>query len=103
MSVGFFVFVADELDQIRIEQEPLLHLDGPGMGVSFRIFHGDLHFEMPEVDAPESLRHFSSAGQRTALHVQPYVVAKASGLHHQSVAVPMANRVTVPPWFGIFR
>src|ERR1700733_12277025 len=97
MRVGFFVFVADELDQLRIEQDALLHLDGPRLGVSLRIFHGDVHFEMPETNASEPLRHFSRVGQWAALDIQPYVVAEAGGLYHQRIAIPMANRVTIPP------
>jgi hypothetical protein len=55
------------------------------------------YLEVPEVDAAEAFRHFSSVRERAAFHIQPNIVAEAGGFNHQSVSVPMANRIPVPP------
>jgi len=57
------------------------------------------HFEAPEVDATEALGHFSAVGLRAAFHIQPYVT-KARGFHHQSVTLPMTNRLRIHVQLG---
>ena len=44
-----FVFLANELDQFRIQHDMLAHGDGPRLGVGFGVVDGDIDFQMPEV------------------------------------------------------
>ena len=94
---GPVVFRADELDQLRVRHNPLVHFDGERLGVRLRIFDRDLDFQAAVIHAPETLGQFSSVGQRAAIDIEPHVVAETGSLHHQGVAVPLADRVTIPP------
>src|ERR1700735_1795700 len=99
----FFVLLADEFDQISIEHDPLMDLDRPGLRISLRVFHGDFDFEMPIIGPLETFRHFAGFSQRTPLNVEPYVVSETSRLYHQRVAIPLTDRIAIPPRLRILR
>ena len=60
----FFVFEADEFDQLGIGSQNLVHLKREGFRVDLRIVHRDLDFHMSEVDAAESFRNLGGIWDR---------------------------------------
>ena len=55
MSGISFVFLADERQHVRIGGEGLVHPDGPGLGVSFRVIDRDFDFQLSETRPAEVL------------------------------------------------
>src|ERR1700730_5511656 len=53
------VLQTDELDQLPIEHDPLVHPDGKRHAVSLRIVHRDVDLQPALVDPPEPLAHLS--------------------------------------------
>src|SRR5436190_5560367 len=97
MSRGFFVLVTDELDQLGVGVQLLVHSNREGVCVSRWIFNSYVDLQRPVVQPLEPLRQFGLASQWAALDVEPHVVAKPDGLDDQRVAFPVPDRVAVPP------
>jgi len=55
----FFILVADEFDQFAVEEDALIHSDSEWLRVRFRIFDGNVDFEIPIIRAAEPLGQFS--------------------------------------------
>src|SRR3984885_16354087 len=78
----------------------MVHFDGPGLGISFRIIDRNFDFHVAVIHAPEPLGHLARCRERAALDLQPYVITEAGGFHDQCVSVPFSSGVAVPP--GIY-
>ncbi len=77
-----FVFLADELDQLRIQHDALMHGDGPWLGVSLGIVKSDFNYQVSVVGPAEALNQFDGLSQWAALDVEPSQIAEARGFHH---------------------
>src|SRR5262249_37322449 len=93
---------ADELDHLLVQQNALLHGNGPWLRVRFGIIDGDLDLEVPEVWPSESLGYFRRIGQRIADNIQPTLVDETTRLNHKRISVPSSDRVSIPPGFGVW-
>jgi len=54
------LFVANELDQVRVGHDSLVYPNCEWLRVNFRIFEGDYDFQVSVIHSPESLSHFAS-------------------------------------------
>ena len=94
---GVFFVLAEGFDQVGIGQQVDRYLDSPRFRVRFGIFNGDVHFEMPEILACETLGNFALFRQGMALaSVDPCFAVEPDGFNYQRVAFPMADGVTEP-------
>jgi hypothetical protein len=91
------VFVADELDQVRVRHNPLVYFDCERLCVNRRVFKRNHNFQIPVVDAAEAFGHLSSVGKSTAVYIKPYVISKPSGFHYEGIAVPLSHAIAIPP------
>ena len=89
MRQVLFVFETNVIQQVGIQLQDLVHLDGPGLGVRLGIVHGELDFQASVIETPDALGHLGGIRDRVAAGIEPDPVAKAGGLHHQSVAFPL--------------
>src|SRR5690242_5329539 len=97
MRIVFAVLLANELDQFRVEHDPLVNRDGPRLGVGLGIVDGDLDFQMSEIRTPETLDDPAGLGQRAALYIQPAHIFEVRRLDGERLAFPVASRVAEPP------
>src|SRR5215471_13640130 len=88
MLEELFVFKADFVDKLCVDNNALLQRDGPGLGVGFGIIDGDLDFEVSEVRAANLFPHFGRFGHHTSVPIDPRVVAQTDRVDHQSIAGP---------------
>src|SRR6185503_3377643 len=102
-AAELLIFVAYELDQFLIRQQPLIDAHRPRLGVRLRIFDREVDLQMAERRPAETLRDLRLARVRTAVHIQPTVgrtvligAAQVVCLDHQVVAVPVTDRISVP-------
>src|SRR5947207_2171307 len=75
--------------------------DCPRFGVGLGIVDRGFDFQMPEIRALETLNDFARFGDRTSFHIEPAQVPQTDGFDYQRAAVPLADRVTVPPGLSI--
>src|SRR5262245_48100639 len=97
MSDRLFVLMADELDELLSGVQLLVYADGEVVCVRRWIFDSYIDVQGAVIKALEALRELAGAGERAALNVEPHVVAKSHGFDYQRVAIPMANRIAIPP------
>ena len=71
------VFLANELDQLGIEHDLLVHGDRPGFGVGLRVVDRDLYIQVSEIGTTLAFNGFRRFGQRTSLDIEPSQVAKS--------------------------
>src|SRR5688572_5991644 len=95
------ILVADELDELGVREEALVHADREWFLVSRWIFDGYVDLQCAVTRPAEALRHPAAARQRAALHVEPDVVAEPDGLDDELVAFPTPDGVSVPPGLEI--
>src|SRR5581483_791547 len=97
------VLVADELDRLLVGQQPLIHPDRPRLRVRFRILEREIDLQVPVGRPAEPLGELRLAAVRAAVHVEPAVVravlraAQVVRLDDERVALPVADRIAVPP------
>ena len=72
-----FVFLADVINQIGINNDVLIELDRPRRRVGFGIVDGDLNLEPSIIDAPETFRDLRCIGERAAVSVKPQLVLES--------------------------
>ena len=84
---GIFIN-ADELDQFLVQQDALLHGNGPWLRIRFRIVDGNFDFETPEVRPAESLCDFRGISPRIADDIQPTVIDETTRLDDERTSVP---------------
>src|SRR5215510_10206871 len=87
----------DELDHFLVQQEALLHGNGPWLRVRFGIVDRDFDFEAPEVWPTESFGHFRSISQGIADDIQPTLVDETARLNDERISVSSSHRVSIPP------
>src|SRR6516225_5706862 len=92
---------ANELNHLVVEHEALLDSNSPWLCIGFGIINRDLDFQVAEVWPAESFSHFGGIRQRIADNVEPAFIIETGGLNYERVAVPLAHRVTVPPWLCV--
>src|SRR5262245_51190086 len=92
---------ADELDRFLVQQDALLHGNGPWLRVRFRIVDRNFDFEAPEVRPAESLCDFRSIRQRIADDIQPTLIDETTRLDDERISVPSSYRVSIPPRFDL--
>src|SRR5687768_13970417 len=80
---GLLVLEADLVDQLGVERDLLVHLDGPRTRVGLRVVDGDLHFQSAVVRPTEPFGHLRGVGHRAPGHVEPEPVAEADGLNDE--------------------
>src|SRR5690349_1579680 len=83
-------------DQLRVRHERQRDLDRPWFGVRLGVVDGYVEVHVAEVDAMEALDRTHRFRVRMAAVVKPGPVVEARGFDHESVAFPLANRVSVP-------
>src|SRR5580692_11415577 len=79
------------IDQIAVENQWLGDLHGPGRGVGFGIVDRNLDLEGPEVRTPDPFGHFALVREWISAGIQPEIVAKTDGVHHERVTIPVAG------------
>ena len=96
------VFVTDVLGhfEIRFQRGPAV--DHPRHGQRARIFDGDFHFHVPEVDAVEGFGQMHLFRVRRSGEVIPGNFVEADRIHHQRVTIPVRARVSIPGRLQIF-
>src|SRR5437867_7394678 len=92
---------ADELDHFLVQQDALLHGNGPWLRVRFLIVNGDFDFEVPEVWPAKSFGYFRSISQRIADDIEPTLVDETIRLDDERISVPFSYRVSIPPRFRV--
>src|ERR1700730_9269974 len=97
------VLETDELDQLSVEHDPLVHPDGKWHRVRLRIVDGDVDFQLAVVDPPEPLGHLAGVVGRAAPDIVRPSVLEPRRLHDQRVLVPLPDRVAVPPRLRVVR
>src|SRR5215469_4905234 len=95
------VLIANVVQQVRIQRDDLIQLDGPGFRVCFGIVHGDFDFEIPEIRSPEAFCDSCDICQRIPRSIEPNSILKTCGLDYQGVSFPLASGVSVPGWVRI--
>src|SRR5215471_10623471 len=75
--------------------------DCPWPGVSLGVVDGDLDVQVAVIGAAVTLDDLAGLGECAAFHVEPAEILEMRRFHDQRVAFPMADRISVPPWFGI--
>src|SRR6185312_4077379 len=55
-----------------------------------------------EIRPAKFLDHLSGIRQRAAVDIEPHIIAETRGLDHERVAIPMTNRVAIPPRLHVF-
>src|SRR5579871_236355 len=90
----FVVLIADVFQDVVIRRENPFVLNFPRPQESVRVLNSDLHPEMPQVRAPVAFHDVKLLGVR--VEIQPATVVETDGVDGQSVALPMADRVTCP-------
>src|SRR5215468_7465566 len=91
-----FVLETDVVQQIGIELENLVQLNGPRLGICLGVVHGDFDFQMAVVRAAYAFCHFGGIRDRITGGIEPDPVSKAGGLYYQGVAFPLPGRVAHP-------
>src|SRR6185436_2112147 len=97
------VFIAFELNQLLIDDEPLIDANRPWLRVRLRIVQRVVELQMIERRPADPLRHLCLLAVRAAVDVEPSVVRAVFGaaqivrLDDQRVAFPVSDRVPVPP------
>src|SRR5262249_26215405 len=90
---------ADELDHLLVQQEALLHRNGPWLRIRFWIIDRNFYFEISKGWPAESFGHSRSIGQRIADDIQPTLIDETPRLHHERISVPLSYRGSIPPRF----
>src|SRR4051794_3836796 len=96
MFYELLVFETDLVDQLGIDDDPLMQRDGPRMRVGLRVVHRDLHLEMSEIGPPHLFAYLRSLRHDAAVPIDPGVVAQADRVDHERIAGPFRRRVTLP-------
>src|SRR5437667_10236769 len=81
-----FILRANELDQLRVEHDALVDLDGPRSRVGFRIVDRDLDFQIAVVHATEPLGPFRGVRQWAPVDIEPAIVPETGRLDDERVA-----------------
>src|SRR5438046_10498138 len=79
----------------RREAGPLFRAPTPA-GIRLGIVDGDLNIHVSEVLPSEALDHVQGIGGWPAQLIQPRLTVETFAVDHQSVAIPLAGRVTHP-------
>src|SRR5688572_12586152 len=95
------VLVADELDELGVGEQPLIHANRERLRVSRWIINGYVDLQGTEIRPAEALGHLRATRHRAALHVEPDVVAEANRLDDELVAFPVSDGIAVPPGLQI--
>src|SRR5580698_9629238 len=90
------VLFADVFDQLVVRLQNRALGDGPWLGVSLRVVDGDLEVHMAEVFAVETLSDFQRVRHGVTVGVEPSSAVGSGGLDNQGVAIPVADRISLP-------
>src|SRR5580658_1346931 len=97
------VLVALEFDEILVDDEALIDSDGPRLRIRLGIFERQVDLQVVVCRTADLFRELRLLRIRTPIHVNPAVIRAVFGapqvvcFDDQRIAVPMANRVAVPP------
>src|SRR5688572_4257865 len=97
-----FVLIANELDELLIEQHLMAHTNRERFRVSLWIIDGHVNLEMAEIRPSPTLDELALRRQRAAVYVEPTVVTKADRFDDERVALPTTDGITVPPRLQLF-
>ena len=91
-----FVLVADELDELAVENETLVHPDTEGCGVRLGIVDRDIDSQRAVVQTLEALGELRGVSQRAPSDVEPPTIFQSSRLDHERIALPLPHGIAVP-------
>src|SRR5438105_4583500 len=98
------VLVADELDELVVGRDLLIHANGKWFRVGLRVVDCDVDFQLAVCGTADTLDEPGLVRVRAAAHVEPSVVGarlrspQIVGFDHERVAFPASRRVAVPEW-----
>src|SRR5579872_1403581 len=94
VSPILLVFVANRLEDIALRKQFQGNFSRDGAGVHLGVVNGDAQIHVAEVAAVEAFVELQGFAVRVAGGIEPGLIVESIGIHHQSVAIPMAHRVT---------
>src|SRR5712671_3654548 len=83
-----FVLVADELDQIGVEDDALVDPYGEQSGVGLRVVYRDVDSQRAVVGALKALGDSRGVSQRAAPDVEPPAISQSRRLDNERIAFP---------------
>src|SRR5689334_9678767 len=92
---GVLFVLAVVFEDISVGHQLVRNLHAEGLGVHLRIVEADFVIHVSEVAAPEALRYMKRVTVRMTHAVEPGLIIKTGGFHHQRFSFPMSGRVTV--------
>ena len=94
-------FQADELNELCIRHQALMHCEAPRTGERLGVVNGDRDFQSSVIEAAEPFRQLALIADGRALLVQPALVLEAHSLHDERIAFPLTDGVAKPGRLGI--
>src|SRR5438552_8276786 len=95
------VLGADELDQLFVRNDLLVHANGEGRRVRLGIVDRDVDAQRSVIRPGVSLGHLRLVRERTSVDVEPPAVAEVVGVDDERVAFPVTGGVAVPPGLDV--
>src|SRR5947207_1270820 len=83
-------------DQVGIRNSIEVNLERPRSRVHFGVVDRAFHLQMACSEALESFGYAQFAGMRQAQSIEPRFFVESHGFHHERLAGPLSDRVTVP-------
>src|SRR5262249_46411390 len=90
-----FVLHAKVIDQVGIEHDLVMELDGPRSGVRLGVVHRNLDEYVSVVHTLETLSYGSGIRHGSALAIEPEAVFKTFCHDDQRIAVPFSDGVSL--------
>src|SRR3954468_5675190 len=88
------ILFADELKEFGIRLKIEFSTNCPRPGVSFRIVDGHLHVHVSEIPPPKTFHKVKILRGRMTRLVEPCLSVHPDSIDHESISVPLADRVT---------
>src|SRR5579883_2272263 len=103
MGQVFLALRAEGFEQFGIRHKAEADANRDRHEVRPRIVDRDAGLQMPEIAAPEALRHTHGFTARMPDHVQGAFVVEADGFDHERVSHPLSHRIAKPARLRVFR
>ena len=76
--------------------------DGPGLRIRLRVVDGNLQIHVAKIFASEAFGHLQRVRDRVSVGIEPGFAVRSGRLDNQRVAVPVADRISLPVGIRVF-